>query len=190
MKLIVISNPTSSSVDLEVETLNSLFRSGTKWEWCWYQSIRWWWCLLEIAAWRLWIKLWRQSYSMSKMGSTLDLIFKMDYCQCSRAYLSAEPGNLSKVDDMWFAPLCLLITPVYWSPWGWLCIALGLEYFHLRKPTWSPQQMEKYIDLVKPDYRNRIMVHSCGELVRTKGLKVCLVVIWFEKQTSYHEVIP
>jgi thiamine-phosphate pyrophosphorylase len=41
---------------------------------------------------------------------------------------------------------------------------LGLRHFHLRKPRFSTQEMEEYIDRIPPRYRKRVIVHSHHEL--------------------------
>lgn len=47
----------------------------------------------------------------------------------------------------------------------------GLEIFHLRKPNFTLQRMEEYLNLIPEKYHNRIMIHSFHELVYRYNLK-------------------
>ncbi len=40
----------------------------------------------------------------------------------------------------------------------------GLEYFHLRKPKYSTNQLREYLDRIHKKYRHRIVIHSHHEL--------------------------
>jgi len=46
-----------------------------------------------------------------------------------------------------------------------------LEYFHLRKPDWSIQEIKKYIDLIPEKYHNKIIIHDHFELMKEYRLK-------------------
>ncbi|MFI5151082.1 MAG: thiamine phosphate synthase [Bacteroidia bacterium] len=48
---------------------------------------------------------------------------------------------------------------------------LGLETFHLRKPRFSTNEMKAYLDLVPPQFHNRIVIHSHHRLCLHYGLK-------------------
>ncbi len=48
--------------------------------------------------------------------------------------------------------------------------AAGLERYHLRKPTWSREQMETWLRALPTEARARIVVHSHHELVAKFGL--------------------
>ncbi|MFB6258131.1 MAG: thiamine phosphate synthase [Flavobacteriales bacterium] len=41
---------------------------------------------------------------------------------------------------------------------------MGLQQFHLRKPRFSTQEMEEYIERIPPRYRKRTIIHSHHEL--------------------------
>ena len=47
----------------------------------------------------------------------------------------------------------------------------GMEYFHLRKPTCSFEEMEAYIKQVDFDFRNRIIIHTHHQLAIDYQLK-------------------
>lgn len=40
----------------------------------------------------------------------------------------------------------------------------GLKHYHLRKPRFSTQEMEAYIDRIPPRFRRRVIIHSHHEL--------------------------
>lgn len=54
----------------------------------------------------------------------------------------------------------------------------GLMQFHLRKPRFSTEEMEEYIDRIPPRFRKRIIIHSHHEL----ALKYNLGGIHFSKK--------
>lgn len=47
----------------------------------------------------------------------------------------------------------------------------GMEYFHLRKPNFSKEELETYLLQILPEYLNRIVIHSHHELAAEMGLK-------------------
>jgi len=47
----------------------------------------------------------------------------------------------------------------------------GLQFFHLRKPHASFDQIKNYIEAVDRQFRNRVILHSYYELVEAFGLK-------------------
>lgn len=73
---------------------------------------------------------------------------------------------------------------------------MGLQCFHLRKPRFSTQEMETYIQAIPPRYRRRIIIHSHHELAlkyelggihlsrkhRRKALKRWLRFFWYRKR--------
>ncbi len=66
----------------------------------------------------------------------------------------SPPKNLAKEQDT----LCKLFEA-------------GLNTFHLRKPTFTSQEMKAYLDLVPRKYHPRIVIHSRYELAETYILK-------------------
>lgn len=46
----------------------------------------------------------------------------------------------------------------------------GLEYFHLRKPDFSKEEMENFLKEISPKYFNRIVLHSHHDLVERYNL--------------------
>ncbi len=65
----------------------------------------------------------------------------------------------------------------------------GLEYFHLRKPKFSTEQLRHYLDRINKKYRDRIIIHSHHELcigyklrgihLTRKHLKKNFIESWF-----------
>jgi thiamine-phosphate pyrophosphorylase len=47
----------------------------------------------------------------------------------------------------------------------------GLQRLHVRKPGWSNEAIEQYVDRVDP-YRDRIVIHSTPQLAARLGVKV------------------
>lgn len=47
----------------------------------------------------------------------------------------------------------------------------GLEYFHLRKPEYSKEEVEDYLSAIPSKYHSRIVLHSCFELAEKYNLK-------------------
>lgn len=47
----------------------------------------------------------------------------------------------------------------------------GLEYFHLRKPGWTEQQIENYLKKIDPQYYRKIVIHGGFGLIRKYNLK-------------------
>jgi len=47
----------------------------------------------------------------------------------------------------------------------------GLEYFHLRKPGFTSEELEAYIRQIPSEYKNRIVLHTHHHLVDTYNLK-------------------
>lgn len=47
----------------------------------------------------------------------------------------------------------------------------GLEYFHLRKPDFSKEEMENFLKKISPNYFNKIVLHSHHGLVEKYNLK-------------------
>lgn len=47
----------------------------------------------------------------------------------------------------------------------------GLEVYHLRKPSKNKTEYVAYINKIKPEYHNRIVIHHYHELVNSYGLR-------------------
>src|SRR5690554_3467503 len=47
----------------------------------------------------------------------------------------------------------------------------GLECFHLRKPTYSKEEMVAYLQQIDAKFHNRIVLHSFHELVNTFNVR-------------------
>src|SRR5262249_27530774 len=47
----------------------------------------------------------------------------------------------------------------------------GLEYFHIRKPKYSTEDLRKYLDKIDKKYRDRIIIHTHHELCIPYKLK-------------------
>jgi len=47
----------------------------------------------------------------------------------------------------------------------------GLEWLHLRKPTWTIEQYKQLLNQIKEEYHNRIAVHHFHELINQFNLK-------------------
>ncbi len=47
----------------------------------------------------------------------------------------------------------------------------GLSYFHLRKPDFTAQELEEYIQAIPEQYRDKVVVHSHHQLAVEYGLK-------------------
>ena len=52
----------------------------------------------------------------------------------------------------------------------------GLQRLHVRKPGWSEDSIERYVDRVD-SYRNRICIHSTPQLAARLGVKVMQCVL-------------
>jgi len=50
---------------------------------------------------------------------------------------------------------------------------MGLEQFHLRKPGFTEQQYQNFLNPVPKEYRNRIIVHQYPNLAKKYNLKGC-----------------
>lgn len=48
---------------------------------------------------------------------------------------------------------------------------MGLKYFHLRKPTWKVEEVERLLYEIPEEFRENIILHNHYELVKTWGLK-------------------
>ena len=44
------------------------------------------------------------------------------------------------------------------------CFEAGLQTLHVRKPDWTRPQLRAYLQTVAPQYRRRLVLHSCHEL--------------------------
>jgi thiamine-phosphate pyrophosphorylase len=49
--------------------------------------------------------------------------------------------------------------------------ALGLETYHLKKPSYSEKKMKAYLDKIPTEYHNRVVIHSHHLLVKKYNLK-------------------
>lgn len=47
----------------------------------------------------------------------------------------------------------------------------GMEIFHLRKPYYSAEELERYINNIRTEYHSKIVIHSCYELCNKYRLK-------------------
>ncbi|MFB9056837.1 thiamine phosphate synthase [Mariniflexile ostreae] len=47
----------------------------------------------------------------------------------------------------------------------------GLHYYHLRKPHKNNAQHRAYLNQIDPKYHNRVVIHSCHELINDFNLK-------------------
>ena len=54
----------------------------------------------------------------------------------------------------------------------------GLQRLHIRKPGWSEEAIEQYVDRVA-SHRDRIVIHSTPQLAARLGVKV-MCSVWFE----------
>jgi thiamine monophosphate synthase len=50
-------------------------------------------------------------------------------------------------------------------------LAQGVDYFHLRKPDFSKNEMEKLVQNINPSYRPKMVLHSHYDLCKEYGLK-------------------
>lgn len=65
----------------------------------------------------------------------------------------------------------------------------GLEILHIRKPGYSREQMEEMIKQVRPEYRNRIMLHKHYSLVAKYGLRGIHLNVKQRKSWLYKYII-
>lgn len=52
-----------------------------------------------------------------------------------------------------------------------IMFARGLRILHLRKPQASREDMERFVRLISPDYRDRVVVHTHYDLIPQYGLR-------------------
>ncbi|OFY85054.1 MAG: hypothetical protein A3F72_04735 [Bacteroidetes bacterium RIFCSPLOWO2_12_FULL_35_15] len=60
----------------------------------------------------------------------------------------------------------------------------GLEYFHLRKPDLSKEELEQYILGISIQFRNRVVLHSHHQLALEYGLKG----VHYSKRNSFNSM--
>ena len=53
------------------------------------------------------------------------------------------------------------------------CFEAGLQTLHVRKPHWTRSQLRTYLQAVSPEYRRRLVLHSCHELGAEFDVGVC-----------------